>query len=508
MLSMTQKNDIRKRYYEQGQTISEISRETGHDRKTVRQYIEQTDWSQPLRNKSAAGRPTKIDAYKPIIDSWLEEDKKARKKQRHTGQRVFDRLKEQFGEEFDCCYKTVCSYVTERKKQIYSNDDCYLQLDHIRGEAQADFGEADFRENGKLYHGYSLNLSFPHSNQGYLQVFKGQNQECFFEGLINIFEHIGGTPHRIWFDNASTLVSKVFKNGNRNLTDEFMRFQEHYGFRAAFCNPASGHEKGSVESKVGYHRRNMLVPVPEFRSLTDYNASLLTRCDEDGQREHYRKEGTIWALHREDREALLKLPHRKFEPAKYLTVRVNSYGSFTLNNGLHKYSTEPKCSGKHITVKLTANEVIVLDESMREIVIHERLYGNEKQKSMQWLPYLSQLARKPAALKYTGIYSMLPDALKDYIERCDKTDRGKVLQVIRKITDESSFENAVNTVAEALKYEAADPDSLLMVHTRFNAPKLKLVPVKVPATIPELSKVEPGITAYDFLLSKAGERQC
>ena len=40
-------------------------------------------------------------------------------------------------------------------------------------------------------------------------------------------------------------------------------------------NPESGHEKGNVENKVGYLRRNELVPVPEFTALESKNMELL-----------------------------------------------------------------------------------------------------------------------------------------------------------------------------------------------------------------------------------------
>jgi transposase len=113
-------------------------------------------------------------------------------------------------------------------------------------------------------------------------LFKGENQECLFEGLISIFEHIGGVPPRIWFDNTKTIVSKVLKDGGRTLTDDFLRFSEHYRFEAVFCNVEAGHEKGNVEGKVGYHRRNWLVPVPRFERLTEFNQELLTTCDLDG----------------------------------------------------------------------------------------------------------------------------------------------------------------------------------------------------------------------------------
>ena len=508
MLTMTQKNDIRKLFYEQGMSISQIARETGHDRKTVRQYVNQHNWNTPPKGKSTVGRPVKLEPFKEIIDEWLLEDKRARKKQRHTGKRVFNRLKKLYGDEFNCCYKTVSNYVTARKKEIYRKEICYLPLEHKPGEAQADFGEADFYENGKLYHGHYLNLSFPYSNQGYLQIFKGENQECLFEGLIIIFNYLNGIPNRIWFDNASTMVIDVLRGGNRNLTDDFMRFNQHYGFEAVFCNPAAGHEKGSVENKVGYHRRNMLVPIPEFRDIREYNKELLIECDQDGEREHYRKEKKISELHQKDKEALLQLPAVAFEAAKYQRVRTNTYGKFTLNNGLHEYSTAPKFAGQKVTIRLDANEVAVLDENLREVVIHKRLYGKGKQQSMQWLPYLSQLSRKPGALKYTGIFRMLPDPLQEYMELCEKRDKGKILQVILQISKDTGFDTAVETVTEALTYGAADPDSLLMVHTRLTTPNISLKPVKVSGGMPDQRKVTPNISAYDLLLKKAGERSC
>jgi transposase len=118
-----------------------------------------------------------------------------------------------------------------------------------------------------------------------------------------IFLHIGGVPVRLWFDNASIFVTRILRKGNRNLTDEFLRFQEHFGFQSVFFNTASGHEKGSVKNKIGYHRRNLCVPLTEFKSLEAYNEELLIRCDEDNKRIHYRKEQCIDQLFLEDQQA-------------------------------------------------------------------------------------------------------------------------------------------------------------------------------------------------------------
>ena len=42
---MTQVHDIRKKYFEEGKTISTISKETGFDRKTVRGYLNKEDFN-------------------------------------------------------------------------------------------------------------------------------------------------------------------------------------------------------------------------------------------------------------------------------------------------------------------------------------------------------------------------------------------------------------------------------------------------------------------------------
>lgn len=260
MLTMTQVHYIRKLYFETGRNISQIARETGYDRKTVRYYLEKDDWNGAIPPANHSASYPKLESYKAEINLWLTEDKAAKRKQRHTAKRIYDRLVAKYKAEFQCSYRTVAGYVAQRKKDIFGHKAGHLPLEHIPGEAQVDFGDAEFYENNKLYSGKYLNLSFPHSNRGYLQLFKGENQECLFEGLKVIFEHIGGTPGRIWFDNASTMVSKILKHGERNLTDDFIRFKEHYRFASAFCNADAGHEKGNVEGKVGYHRRNMRCP--------------------------------------------------------------------------------------------------------------------------------------------------------------------------------------------------------------------------------------------------------
>ena len=378
---MDQIHRVRELFYEQGKNLTEIAEIVGCDWRTAKKYVDQEDFSpkkpSPDRCKTHS---SKLDSYKQEIDSWLLEDMKAPRKQRHTARRVYNRLKGEVSG-FNASYRLVAAYVADKKKELRLNakgKEGFIPLIHRPGEAQADFGCAGFYENG-TYHekGKYLVLSFPYSNGGYLQLNYGENLECLLEGLQTMFEHIGGVPTEIWFDNTRTIVTEIIKGGGRNVTERFQRFCEHYRFKPIFCNPESGNEKGNVENKVGYLRRNELVPVPRFVHLVDENKLLLEHCDRDMDREHYEKESAfISELFQEDKAALLPLPSARFDTALYTAVKTDKYGKFTLNAGKHTYSASPAFCADTVQIKVTSSEVIVTDMNMQEIVRHRRLYGD------------------------------------------------------------------------------------------------------------------------------------
>ncbi|MBN4051124.1 IS21 family transposase [bacterium AH-315-L21] len=218
-------------------------------------------------------------ANKKAINS-LTDDLKSPRKQRHTAVRVYNRLVEEHG--FTRGKRTVADYVSKKKKELSTAKEGYLPIAHPAGEAQLDFGEMMYRnENKKEKKGHYLTLSFPYSNAAYTQIFESENQECVIEGLKRIFEYIGGVPKLIVMDNMSSVVAKILTNGERKIAEGFQRFALHYRFNMRFCNVASGNEKGNIENKIGYHRRNMFVPIPKTDNLEKYNKTLWKKADDE-----------------------------------------------------------------------------------------------------------------------------------------------------------------------------------------------------------------------------------
>lgn len=117
MTSMDQIHRIRDLCYGQDKSPSEIARIEDLDRRTVRKYADMEGFNEAPPGPDEEQHSSKLDPFKPIIDNWLTEDKKAPQKQRHTAKRVHKRLKDEV-DGYDCSYHLVAAYVAGKKKEL------------------------------------------------------------------------------------------------------------------------------------------------------------------------------------------------------------------------------------------------------------------------------------------------------------------------------------------------------------------------------------------------------
>ena len=293
----------------EGCSISEIAKRVKINWRTAQKYA---DEEVEIQNKKTQTREKPVmGPYLNLIEAWLKEDQRMPRKQRRTAKAIYKQLKKYT--DFDGSVRSVRLYVSKkRKKIINANKKQYVKLTHQPAEAQVDFGEfqaIDPRTEKIIKYPY-LVMSFPYSNVQLCRVVPAENAECFLEGLKDMFEEIGGVPRTIWFDNLSAAVSKVLKDGKRKLTEAFKEFEWYYRFKAVFCNPGKGHEKGHIEGKVGYVRRNWMSPMPVIEDIFEFNKYLKKELIEDRDRKHSSKEKLISELWEED---LNKTPEELLE---------------------------------------------------------------------------------------------------------------------------------------------------------------------------------------------------
>lgn len=329
-----------------GHNISEISRMLEVSRDTVYKYLDEPNLSPPPAKRKSSSI---LDQYRQLIVSWLEEDAKSWHKQRHTAKRIWERLVKE--EEVKVSDSTVGHYVCRLKKELGIGGERFLDLVWAPGEAQADFGEADFYVVGVRRRLSYFVLTFPFSNVGLAQVFPGENAECVCQALKGIFEFIGGAPARIVFDNAAGVGRRI--GDNVRATELFAAFAAHYGFAFSFCNPNVGHGKGSVENKVGYIRRNLFVPAPSFDTGKRFNKSLLTRCMALSEIDHWARGEQERALFIEDKVALIGLPEQPFDVVRYEIRKTGKLGRVRLESN-HIYSVAPELALTEVVCALRA----------------------------------------------------------------------------------------------------------------------------------------------------------
>lgn len=369
MISMSKAQSIREMRRE-GETITAISQKLGVSRDTVYKYLGKDDFSP--EPPASAGRASVMDQCRRITEGYLEEDSRNWRKQRHTGRKIYERLRDEHG--CEASESTVRHYVTKFRRERGGQKSQFLTLVWHPGEAQVDFGEADFYVMGVRRRLYFMAVSFPYSNVGLAQLFPGQNAECVCQGLKNVFEYLGGVPLRLVFDNAAGVGRKV--SDTFRTTDTFGAFAAHYGFSFSFCNPNSGHEKGNVERKVCFIRNSLFVPVPVVTSVKSYNRHLPDRCMAlSKDRAHWLKGEPEDQLFVEDQFALSGLPAKPFEVVKYVEPKTDKQGRFRLD-GVHTYSTAPSLASARIVVGVTAHKVKVYDAAGALVCEHARAYGD------------------------------------------------------------------------------------------------------------------------------------
>lgn len=453
MLRMNQVDQI-KELQRQGVGPQEIGRRLSLNRKTVARYMAREDYEREVAAKSTA--VSRLDPFKPKIEEWLEEDRRMRFKQRHTAKRVHERLAEEHPGSYDCSYPLVQRYLKARRAAKGSLKGA-LELVWSAGEAQADFGEADILSDGELVTIKYLVLSFPASNAAYLQAFRGETAECVAQGLKDIFHHLGGVPLRVVFDNASGVGRRVGEKVT--LSELFLRFKCHYGFSVSFCNPASGNEKGNVENKVGYVRRNFLVPMPAVGELCAWNRELLARCEEDFGRPHYKKPGTIGELFAADRRALAPLPAKGFNAERFERVHADGYGKFCLD-GRHWYATAPDLAGRELVAGIGAHTVTVYDPAGAIQCVHPRAYGPERSDYSNYRTSLEALLRKPGAWKNSQVRAAMDEEGRGYLDGVAKDERMRILGALSKVAGSVGIEAVLESLSAAIRLGALDEYSL------------------------------------------------
>jgi transposase len=453
---MDQWTEIRRRVLTGELTRRAACREYGVHWRTLEKMLSLVE-PPGYRRKVTKPRP-KIDPFLPIIHEMLESDKQAPKKQRHTAQRIFDRLKEEHG--FTGSYTIVKDVVRAWKA---TNKEVFLPLSHPPGEAQVDFGLAQVTIAGKTEKVAFFVMTLPYSDAIFCQVFPRECTEVFLEGHKRAFEYFGGVPRKIRYDNLKIAVSKILGSRERQLSSEFDRLRSHYLFQEEFCLVRRANEKGHVENLLGFARRNYLVPVPNVNNLAELNERLLHRCRQDLLRTLRGQPAPKKELLLEDQSAMLGLPVEEFEASRVESASVDSLSLAKFDtNG---YSVPTKYAHRKVMVIATVDEVRFVFED-QVIARHARCWQHD-QSLYNPIHYLALLERKPGGFDFAKPLEEweLPAAFSTLRRRMEAEGGLGTREFIRvlRLLERASLEELTDAVDYALDLDIADADSIRVI---------------------------------------------
>jgi len=258
-----------------GLNYTEIARKHNIDPRTAKKYA---SFSVRPEYTLTAPKPSKLDAYKQQIDTWLEEAP-------YSAVRILEKLAEHG---FDGKYSIVKEYVRGKKKDL--DEKATVRFETVSGlQAQMDWGFFEnyhVVEDGKVKKLYCFLMILGYSRMRYIEFVTDMSTNTLIRCHQNAFRYWGGYPEEILYDNMKQVVIKrLLKQEGSTLNRQFEDFAGFYGFKPVLCRPYRGQTKGKVERTVAYVRDNFMVGV-RYESLADLNGQAMAWCNKVNSKVH------------------------------------------------------------------------------------------------------------------------------------------------------------------------------------------------------------------------------
>jgi len=428
--------------------------------RTLTKMLEHAEPPGYRRRPGAPPRRRKIDAVLPIIHQILESDRHAPRKQRHTATRIYARLRDEH--DFDGKLTIVKDAVRAWRRV---NSQTFVPLTHPPGEAQVDFGEAQFFLDGVLTQAMLFVMSLPYSDALYIRAYPRECTQTFQDGHTQAFAFFGGVARRISYDNSRIAVRRIVGAHARELTDGFLRLQSHYLFESHFCQVRRANEKGHVENLVGYGRRNFLVPLPQVRSFEQLNAHLEHQCRLELGRTLRGKPGTKGQRLEEERPCLRPLPTEAFEARRVEPVRANTLSLVRFDR--NDYSV-PVAWAHHTLTAIGDVQTVRVLAGDQVVAEHPRHWGRA-QVRYDPVHYLALLERRPGAFDVaqpTAQWNLPPGLgiLRRRLEADWGSSRGTRLFIgVLRLLEHASLAQLKTAVHQALELGTITPDAVRVI---------------------------------------------
>jgi len=352
-------SEMRERY-RQGVSISQIAKEEGLSRNTVRKYV-QTDIP-PAYVRSGACE-SKLDPFKPYIRQRLKEYPL-------SAARLLDEIKTQG---YSGGY-TILKEFTRSLRHDRSIP-AEIRFETPPGE-QAQVDWIDFKRvelDGEMRHLWAFAMVLGYSRMRFVRFTTDAKTPTFISCHMDAFDYFGGYTKSILYDNTKNVVLKrALRSSDSQWNPQFRDFFTHYDFKPRLCKPGleGAKTKGKVERVVQHVRKDFYLGL-EFDSIPALNSLALTWCDDVNAKVHGTTyEVPIDRLKLENLRPLNSVTPYQIVQTEFRKISRDCFVSHQSN----KYSVPWKHAGRNcrLMIKNSRLEVMVDDDV---VATHEIVPG-------------------------------------------------------------------------------------------------------------------------------------
>jgi transposase len=341
----------------EGLSISEIARQSGRDRKTVRKTRDAPGHPPPQERRK---RGSKLDPYKPYLQARVNVGVL-------NGAKLLEEVRRQgyaggitVLREFVQPLRPVAPIVAER-------------FETEPGEqAQVDWATCGrIWYQGRLRTLSSFLMTLGYSRRQYLTFTVSEEMETLERCHIKAFRHFGGIPKEILYDNLKAVVDHRGPDGQVVWNRRFRDFADYYGFAPRACQPYRAQTKGKVENGIRYVKGNFLLGLDLTEmTLEELNGEALRWIRETAD---VRVHGTTherpidrWPA---EAAALRPLDGQRDYDTSYVTHRLVDHEGYISYRG-SRYAVPPAHASRVVIVKEDAEGRLRIYAGERQVIQH------------------------------------------------------------------------------------------------------------------------------------------
>jgi len=487
VIRVTEWAEMRHLHEVEGVGKKELSRRFGRDVKTVRRALARTS-APTARRPRPGGR--RLAVYAAEIEAWVAAEP------RITAKRVLALLAGRPGLVGARATAKYLKALRERR----ARPQAFVHRTHAPGETmEVDFGKSVARLCGVERRIHFIVATLPASNAYFAKAYLVERLECLLDGIASAAKHFGGLTKRMVLDNTSMAVKRVLAGREREETDAFHGFRGGYAMGADFCAPASGWEKGSVETGVRYVRDTCLRPMPVVSSMAELNAAILAELARDEDRRRLADGRSVAQALLAEREHLRPLPAHEPSTCRTLARVADKFGHVRFDTV--SYSVPIDCAYRALVLKVFAERIeIARDADVVARHVRSFVHGALVLDPLHVLPLLEQksrAAREATALR--GLPAVFEELRLLLVGRTRHPDREWV-QALR-LAETHGMTALEDAVREAIARGSPRLETVrALLRPAQRPPDLGAVPI----AREDLARIEvaaPDLAGYDALIA-------